>query len=99
MGFRTQEEEDALSRMTMDEFLIGDSRAVFMVRASSDALREDGILRGDLVLVDRSLDPSPGDIVMMVENDAFTLRRFSGPAPAREVKVEAVVTAAIRKFR
>jgi SOS-response transcriptional repressors (RecA-mediated autopeptidases) len=98
MGFRTQEEEDALSRMTMDEFLLGKSRAAFLVRASSDALRGDGILRGDLVLVDRSLDPRLGDIVLAVEDEAFVLRRFQDAIDAA-LKVEAVVTAAIRKFR
>jgi SOS-response transcriptional repressor LexA len=95
MGFRTQEEEDALERMTLDEFLIDNREASFLMRAASDSMRGEGILRGDLLLVDRSKDPRPGDIVISVEEGAFALRQFSENVS----KVEAVVTSVIRKLR
>jgi SOS-response transcriptional repressor LexA len=100
MAFRTQEEEDALARMTLDEFLIENREATFLFRAAGDSLRDVGILRGDLLLADRSKDPKRGDVVVAVSDGAFSLCRYADIAAAKETltKVEAVVTAVIRKL-
>ena len=97
MGFRTQEEEGALDTMSLDEYLIENREATYMLRAKSDSLRDAGILYGDLLVVDRSKSPRKSDIVIAVQDGEFIMRRFS-ELEDEGVQVEAVVTAVIRKF-
>ncbi|HEY0908125.1 MAG TPA: S24 family peptidase [Candidatus Paceibacterota bacterium] len=109
MGFRTQAEEDALETMSLDEYLIENKEATFMMRASGDSMRGEGIFRGDLLIVDRSRSPHDGNIVIAVHDGAFRMARFDsrigGAGPVRadlavgsELSIEAVVTAVIRKL-
>ena len=97
MGFRTHDEDGALDTMSLDEYLIENKEATFMLRAKSDSMKEAGILCGDLVIIDRAKEPRTGDIVVAVADGGFTLRRFSG-SQRSEIKVEAVVTAVVRKY-
>ena len=47
------------------------------MRVSGDSMTGAGIHHGDLLIVDRSLDPRPGRIVVAVLEGAFTLKRLS----------------------
>jgi DNA polymerase V len=96
MGFRTHEEEDALDTMSIDDFLIENKEATFMLRVHSDAMSHLGILRGDLVVADRSKNPYPGNIVIAAIDGSFVMAYFEDLH--KESKVEAVVTAVIRKY-
>lgn len=67
-----------------------------MFRAKDDHLKDSGILRGDLLLVDRSKEPRRHDIVVAVLDGSFTVDRMH--ALSGRAAVEAVVTAVIRKY-
>ncbi len=97
MGFRTQEEEGALDGMSLDEYLVENKEATFMLRMRGDAMKAASIEDGDLLVVDRSRDPKPSDIVVAVIDGAFCVRPLRS-LPRRDLKVEAVVTAVIRKY-
>jgi DNA polymerase V len=97
MGFRTHDEDGALDTMSLDEYLIENKEATFMLLAKSDSMREAGILRGDLVIVDRSKSPQSGDIVIAVIDGGFVMR-YLEDLPVRDLKVEAVVTGVVRKY-
>ncbi len=96
MAFRTQEEEGALDNVSLDDFLIENKEATFMLRAKSDAMKDAGILSGDLIIVDRSKESRPGDIVIVVQDDAFKMG-YAHTFQNGE-KVEAVVSAVVRKY-
>lgn len=98
MGFRTQAEDDVLETMSLDEYLIENKEATFMMRVSGDSMRSKGIFRGDLLIVDRSRMARTGDIIVAVVDGAFCMMCWGGFSTAAEVKVEAVVTAVIRKL-
>ncbi len=98
MGFRTQAEDDVLETMSLDEYLIENKEATFMMRASGDSMRSKGIFRGDLLIVDRSRMARTGDIIVAVVDGSFCMMYWGGFSTAAEVKVEAVVTAVIRKL-
>ena len=98
MAFRTEAEDDVLETMSLDEYLIENKEATFMMRASGDSMRSQGIFRGDLLIVDRSRTAHDGDIVIAVEDGAFRMMRIDGFRPPVDLKVEAVVTAVIRKL-
>lgn len=96
MGFRTHDEDGALDTMSLDDYLVENKEATFMLRVSSDSMEGAGILRGDLVIVDKSRSPRRGDIVIAAEDGEFRIAHFDRLKD--EAKVEAVVTAIVRKY-
>lgn len=50
---------------------------VFALKVSGDSMVEDGIMDGDLVIIEKTNNPKNGDIVVaLIENDNVTLKRF-----------------------
>jgi repressor LexA len=50
---------------------------VFALRVSGDSMVEDGILDGDYVVIQKTLNPKNGDIVVaLLEQENVTLKRF-----------------------
>jgi DNA polymerase V len=97
MGFRTEDEDGALDTMSLDEYVIENREATYILRAKSDAMKGEGILYGDLLVVDRSKTPQRSDIVIAVRDGEFVMRRLS-EVEDEGIQVEAVVTAVIRKY-
>ena len=50
--------------------------ATFFMRVAGDSMTGAGIFDGDLVIVDRSLEAQPGDIVVAIVDGEFTIKRF-----------------------
>jgi len=57
-------EEELIDTMTLDEFLIGNREATFMLTVQGDSMIDAGIRQGDIVLVERGRTPKEGDIVI-----------------------------------
>lgn len=77
--------------------LIAHPSATYVLRASSDSMRDAAILPGSLLLVDTSLTPVDGDIVVARLLSGFTVKRLRlSPCPQlvpenaryRAVKIE-----------
>lgn len=52
------------------------SGSYFFVRVEGGSMRDAGILRGDILIVDRALRPSSGKIIIAVINGEFTVKRI-----------------------
>ncbi|MFM2172135.1 MAG: translesion error-prone polymerase autoproteolytic subunit [Cyanobacteriota bacterium] len=61
----------------LNEALIRHPSSTFFLRVSGDSMVEAGIQDGDLLVVDRSLDARPGQVVVAVLDGAFTLKRLA----------------------
>ncbi len=61
----------------LNEQLIRHPISTFFLRVSGDSMTNAGIQHGDLLIVDRSLDPRPGNVVIAVLDGAFTCSRKS----------------------
>jgi len=46
------------------------------MRVAGDSMMGAGIFDGDLLVVDRSIEATSGDIVVAVVNGEFTIKRF-----------------------
>lgn len=66
-------ETDTLS---LDHLLIHRPAATFFFNASGSDLTEAGIIDGAILIVDRSLHPNDGDIVVARLDDEFICRRL-----------------------
>jgi len=113
-GFPSPAEEELADTLSLDDLLINNPQATFMLKVSGDSMIEAGIMPGDMVIVDRSLGAKTGDIVIAEVDGAWTMKRFhktgnkvvllaANPKykpiePQYELKVAGVVTAVIRKY-
>ncbi len=113
-GFPTAAEEELADTLTLDEYLVSNKEATYMLKVSGDSMKDAGIMPGDMVLVDRSANARTGDIVIAEVDGAWTMKYFrkSGRnvfleaanqkypdiVPAEELKIAAVVKAVIRKY-
>ena len=74
-GFPSPAEEELGDTIDLNELLIQNHDATYMVKAQGDSMIEAGIFDGDLVLVERRSDAKPGDIVIArVDHDGGTMK-------------------------
>lgn len=53
------------------------SANVFALKVSGDSMKDDGILDGDYVIIEKTHNPKNGDIVVaLLDNENVTLKRF-----------------------
>lgn len=64
--------EDTLD---LNEYLVKHPSATFFVRVTGEAMIEAGIHSGDILIVDRSLEPVENKVVIAVVNGQFMVRR------------------------
>lgn len=113
-GFPSPAEEELSDTMSMDEYLIKNKEATYMLKVSGESMIDAGIMPGDMVLVDRSLTAVDGNIVIAEVDNQWTIKylrkkgkdvylepankKFSIIRPKEELKIAAVVKAVVRKY-
>ena len=60
----------------LNRHLMRDPSATFLVRVSGESMVGAGIFDGDELVVDRSLDPVDGSVVVAVVNGELTVKRL-----------------------
>jgi DNA polymerase V len=75
-GFPSPADDYVEARIDLNVELIPSPLSTFFMRVSGDAMRGDGILDGDLLVIDRSIDARPGMLVVATCGGAFLLRRL-----------------------
>jgi DNA polymerase V len=63
-------------KIDLNEHLLKNPNSTFFVRVSGDSMIDAGIHPGDLLIVDRSLMPASGKIVIAVVNGELTVKRL-----------------------
>ena len=75
-GFPSPAADHARKRIDLNEHLIRNKEATFIFRVKGDSMTGIGIYEGDELLVDRSIEPKHGNIVLAVLNGEFTVKRL-----------------------
>lgn len=75
-GFPSPAADHTRKRIDLNEHLIRNKEATFVFRVKGDSMIGIGIYDGDELLVDRSIDPKHGNIVLAVLNNEFTVKRL-----------------------
>lgn len=73
-GFPTPAEEDLAETMSIDNYLIQNKEATFMLRVSGESMIEAGIHPDDMVIVERRNDALDGDIVVAFIDGGYTVK-------------------------
>jgi len=68
--------DNAPTRIDLNDALIRQPQATFVMRAAGVAMRDAGIDDGDVLLVDRSIKAAHGHVVVAVLDDELTCRRL-----------------------
>ena len=90
-GFPSPAEQYLEPPLDLNAFLVKRPAATFFVRVQGESMIGAGIHDGDLLVVDRSLRPASGDIVIAAVDGDFTVKTLrTGKAPdgGRTVRLE-----------
>lgn len=75
-GFPSPADDYIEDRLSLDAHLVHHKEATFFVRAKGSSMVGAGIFDNDLLIVDKSLSPSSGDIVIAVVDGELTVKRL-----------------------
>lgn len=75
-GFPSPADDYKEKKLDLNDLLIRQPEATFFAKASGDSMIGAGIHDGDMLIVDRSITPSDGKIVIAVVNGELTVKRF-----------------------
>ncbi|MFH1646003.1 MAG: translesion error-prone DNA polymerase V autoproteolytic subunit [Candidatus Omnitrophota bacterium] len=75
-GFPSPAEDYVERSLDLNELLIDHPAATFFVRASGHSMINAGIFSGDILVVDRALEPAANSIVIACLNGEFTVKRL-----------------------
>lgn len=73
-GFPSPAEQYQEQPLDLNELLVKRPAASFFVRVQGDSMTGAGIQDGDLLVVDRSLRPASGDIIIACVDGDFTVK-------------------------
>ncbi len=76
-GFPSPADNYIDTNININEELIHHPSSTFLLRVKGESMRNAGILDGDLLIVDRSLNPRPGDIVVAIIDGSFIVKRLA----------------------
>lgn len=75
-GFPSPAEDFVENALNLNEYLIHHPIATFFVKVSGDSMVNAGIQSGDMLIVDRSLEPLDNNIIVVVLNEEMTVKRI-----------------------
>ena len=75
-GFPSPADDYIELPLDLNEFLVQNKAATFMMRVSGDSMQDAGILDGDLLVVDRAIKPVSGSIVVVAVNGEYMVKRL-----------------------
>ena len=75
-GFPSPAQGYEQQAIDLNELMVSNPPSTFFVRAKGDSMVDAGIREGDMLVVDFSLQPKHGDIVIAQLDDGFTVKRL-----------------------
>ncbi|MCK4507882.1 MAG: translesion error-prone DNA polymerase V autoproteolytic subunit [Desulfuromonadales bacterium] len=84
-GFPSPATDYCERKLDLNELCIQHPAATYFVRAQGDSMIDAGIFPGDVIVVDRSISASHGDIVIASFNGELTVKRLETTPSTRLV--------------
>ena len=75
-GFPSPASDYISQQLDLNDLLIKNPAATFFVRVAGDSMTGVGINDNDILVVDRSLEPAHGKIIIAAINDELTVKRL-----------------------
>jgi DNA polymerase V len=87
-GFPSPADDYVEKSLDLNELLIQKPAATFFVRAQGESMLGAGIHPNDILVVDRSIEPVPGKIVICALNGELTVKRLERDNEQWQLKAE-----------
>lgn len=112
-GFAAPAEEELADTISIGEYLLRRPDASYLLTVEGDSMHDAGIRHGDMVVFERTQDYKPGDVVVALTEDGYTLKYLRKKGSGyyleaanenypniypREGEIVGVVTATFRKY-
>ena len=113
-GFPNAVDEQSMDTMCIEDYLVDNKDATYILEVKGDSMIDEGIKEGDMVIVERRGDPKDGDIVIAEVDGGWTMKYYKKkgdmvylqPAnknylpiyPEYDLKIAAIVRGVIRKY-
>ena len=75
-GFPSPAADYEEGKLDLNKYLIKNPPATFIVRVAGDSMTGAGIHEGDLLIVDRSIEPKNNHVIIAVINGQLTVKRL-----------------------
>jgi len=75
-GFPSPADDYLENNLSLDELIIKNKSATFFVRVEGDSMINAGIHSDDILVVDRSITPKSGHIIVAIIEGEFTVKRL-----------------------
>jgi DNA polymerase V len=75
-GFPSPADDYIEGQLDLNKHLIPHPAATFFVRVAGDSMIDAGIHNGDLLIVDRSLEPKDKNVIIAIINGELTVKRI-----------------------
>jgi len=76
IGFGSPSNDSGVTRLDLNDILIRNPQASFVMRVAGDSMHDAGIDDADLLLIDRAVTPAHGHVVVAVVEQEFVCRRL-----------------------
>ena len=75
-GFPSPAADYADNDLSLNDYFVKNRDATFVIEARGDSMIDAGIYEGDILIIDRSVELRPGDIVLAYLQGDFTLKKL-----------------------
>lgn len=75
-GFPSPADDEMADKLDLNELLIKRPTATFFLRVAGSSMIKAGIHHNDILIVDRSIEPTSGKIVIAAVNGELTVKRL-----------------------
>jgi len=76
-GFPSPAEDYQENALSLNDLVVDHPASTFFVRVDGDSMVEAGIHHGDVVVIDRALEPGADSVVVAAVDGQFTIKRIS----------------------
>lgn len=113
-GFPTDAEEELIDTVSLDDYMIGNREATYLLTVQGDSMKDAGIQEGDLVIVERTTTAKEGDIVIAELDGDWTMKylrkgkvgffleaandAYPNLYPSEDLKIGGIVKGVLRKY-
>jgi len=75
-GFSTPIDENTTESISLDDWLVGDWRATFMIKIKSNQYKNIGICPNDYLIIERGREANHNDIILTIDGGQWRLFQY-----------------------
>ena len=94
-GFSSPATHYSEPRIDLNEVLVSNSSSTFFIRVIDDSFKDNNILTNDVLIVDKSLSPKTGQLVVATVDDSFEIIKIDRTSTT-ELNIWGVITFIIK---